>query len=339
MPRPAGIAFAGFRHAHIYDLYILAQKDSRVRITGCWEGNDAARAQAAEKVGADFRYVDYEALLDDPDVDLVAIGDTFGARGGLIIRALDKGKHVIADKPICTSLDELDRIETLLNERNLQLGCMLTLRDSATTPVVYELIRSGQLGEIHTITFHGQHPLNYGSRPAWYYEEGQHGGTINDLGIHGVDLIRYLTGRELEAVEAARCWNAFAVKEPHFEDCAQFMYRLDGGCGILADVSYATPNSCGFGLPFYWRFTIAGSRGIVEFNLYQLWVALADQDQALREVPCPPVKDLQLDDFLRVIAGEEPVRGRTSEEILRSSRATLEIQKAADRSRSQPLPR
>ena len=68
---------------------------------------------------------------------------------------------------------------------------------------VRELLRSGALGEINNVYFGGQHPLQYGRRPAWYYErtesgESKHGGVINDLSIHGIDLVEYLTGKKLQ---------------------------------------------------------------------------------------------------------------------------------------------
>ena len=106
------IAFAGFRHGHIFALYNQVKECPDVEIAGSWEENEEARKAAAEKSGVEFDGRSFEDLLADDSIDMIAVGDYYGRRGELCIRALEAGKHVIADKPICTSLEELDRIET-----------------------------------------------------------------------------------------------------------------------------------------------------------------------------------------------------------------------------------
>ena len=63
-------------------------------------------------------------------IKMDGIGETFARRGGLIIEALSQNKHVISDKPRCTSLDELNRIEQLSATKGLKIGCMLDMRDA-----------------------------------------------------------------------------------------------------------------------------------------------------------------------------------------------------------------
>ena len=109
------IAFAGFRHGHIFSLYEAAKKHSDLILQGAWEVDPQAKA-AAEKQGVTFTYDSFDALLQDDSVDIVAIGDYYGIRGNLAIRALEAGKHVIADKPLCTSLHEAKQIQELAEE-------------------------------------------------------------------------------------------------------------------------------------------------------------------------------------------------------------------------------
>ena len=181
------IAFAGFRHGHIYALYnqCLAASDI-VEIAGAWEEDEAARAAAEKDHGVVFDGRSFDDLLADPTVDIIAVGDYYGRRGELCIRALEAGKHVIADKPICTDLGELELIESLAEKKGLKVGCMLSLRYSRYTAPAKEIISSGRLGEVTAVSFNGQHGLDYGSRPMWYFKKGKHGGVINDLAIHGV---------------------------------------------------------------------------------------------------------------------------------------------------------
>ena len=275
------IAFAGFRHSHIFGLYNKALADEEVNIIGCFEEDEATRKSVEEKKGITFTYNAYEEILKDESVKAVAIGDYYGKRGTMVIEALKHGKHVICDKPICTNLDELEEIDRLSSEKELEVCCMLDLRYMAQVSKVKEIIESGELGEIHNVSFTGQHPLNYGTRPGWYFEEGKHGGTINDIAIHGIDLVRFLTGKNLTKVNCAKTWNAFADKEPAFKDCGQFMAEMEN-MSIMADVSYAAPK-CGFSMPTYWDFYFWGSKGMLNFKLNEKTIHLYKDKEEIIE--------------------------------------------------------
>ena len=324
------IAFAGFRHGHIIALYNQCKENSDiVEIVGCWEEDDEARANAEKDFGVVFDGRTFEDYLADPTIDIIAVGDYYVRRGSLCIAALKAGKHVIADKPICTSLEELDEIERLSKEKNLKVGCLLSLRYSQYTQVAKDIIDSGKLGDVAAISFNGQHGLCYGDRPMWYFEGGKHGGVINDLSIHGIDLIEYLTGKRLSKIDASRTWNKFATEVPSFEDCAQFMVQLEGGIGVQADCSYAAPGHTEFGLPFYWQFLIWGTKGVLRFAEDGRGVdAYFDYAEAPEYIEGKPSERNHIIDFCDEIDGKlGPIV--TTAEVIASSRDTLKIQAAA----------
>lgn len=258
------LLFYGFRHGHIHALYRKASATSEIEIVGCVEDDPDARRAAEEALGIRCSERSFDEWLTE-DIDAVAIGTAYGQRGAAAIKALRAGKHVISDKPVCTDSDELSTIRTLAAERGLTVGCMLDLRDLPQTRAAKRLLSEGTLGEVRNIAFCGQHYLDYPHRPKWYFEAGMHGGTINDLAIHGVDLVRMLTGREITAVDAARVWNAYAVHHKDFCDSALFMARLDNGAGVLADVSYSAPKQA-FSMPSYWEFRIWCDKGMLTFS-------------------------------------------------------------------------
>lgn len=319
------IAFAGFRHSHILGLYDEIQSGNDLTVVGCFEENTQAKNKMEQEKGISFSYDSYEKLLADKTVDVVAIGDYYGIRGQRIIQALKAGKHVIADKPICTDLAELEEISRLTEETGLTLCCMLDLRYMPQVQKVKEMVKSGELGEIHLASFTGQHCLDYGNRPDWYFEEGKHGGTINDIAIHGIDLLRLITGENLSEILFSKTWNAFAEKEPKFQDCAQFTVKL-GPITVNADVSYAAPK-CDETLPTYWEFTIWGTKGMVRFNLKEeiLSVYKTEKEVYSFERRNPQI----VQDFLKEVRGEESLMN--TKDVLQTQRQILEIQKAADR--------
>lgn len=322
-------AFAGFGHDHIRSLHKRVVERDDLTFAGAAEPDADLRA-GAESAGIPVAHADLDEMLDAVDCDVVAIGAPFGDRGALAIRALERGKHVIADKPLCTRITELDDIRRLARENDLRVGCMLTQRGSATSAGVRHLIHEGRLGDVHAVTFGGQHPLNLDTRPSWYFEPDRHGGTITDIFIHAADSLPWITGRAWDRVLAARCWNALAPEHPHFEDGAQLMMTLEGGCGILGDVSYFMPSKGGYSLPYYWRTTFFGSRAIAEVSAVSDRVDLTVDGQVVSGPPeCPPPLTY-LDGFLADIAGTATDDHLTTDAVLNAHHVALTTQHAAD---------
>lgn len=318
----------GFRHGHIMAVYNAKRDD--VEIVGACEEQAETRAELKKSGKVNITHDKFEKMLDELDFDVLAVGDYYGRRGSILVEALKRGKHAISDKPICTRLAELEEIERLSRKQKLALGCQLDLRSGGLFIALRKLIVDGVIGEVHAISFGGQHPLNYGTRPGWYFEEGKHGGTINDIAIHAFNVIPWLTGLRFVRVDAARNWNARLKEVPHFKDAAQFMLTMENGCGVLGDVSYFAPDSIGYALPMSWRFTIWGSAGVVETTKNDIVLYRAGEKEPRIIPPQEPTAGFYLDSFLREIRGQTMPGDITTGEVIRSSRNTLLAQKAAD---------
>ncbi len=325
------VAFAGLRHSHIYALYNEIKEHPELTIVGAWEENEEAAAEAKKVVTEPF-YDSYEALLADPRVDIVAIGDYYGIRGARVCQALRAGKAPITDKPLCTLPEELDEIECLSREKGIPVGIQLELRNNAVLQKAAEVIHSGELGEIRLVHFTAQHPLNYGVRPSWYFEEGKHGGVFNDIAIHGMDALTWVTGYSYEKTLFARQWNQYATQVPHFKDCAQFNGLLANGAAVSGDVSYAAPMPMGFCLPSYWRFTFWGDNGYLECCVDGDSVSVAvNGDEELRVLPVQEPTRYALEGFLQEVSSGKP--GENTAGCLAATRATLMLQRFADEQR------
>ncbi|HEX8523656.1 MAG TPA: Gfo/Idh/MocA family oxidoreductase [Tepidisphaeraceae bacterium] len=327
------IAFAGFRHGHIMGLYNTCRNHPGVKLVAACE-EDAPTRESLNAAGkVEIGHSDYQHMLETVDCDAIAVGDYFAKRGALIIAALKAGKHVISDKPVCTRISELEEIAGLVKTMDRRLGCLLDLRDSGVFITARKLIRQGAIGEVLTANFTAQHPLLRATRPKWYFEQGKHGGTINDIAVHGIDLIPWVTGRQIAYVVSARTWNARVPEAPQFHDGGQFMLKMDNGGGVLGDVSYFTPDALAYSAPQYWRLTVHGTEGLVEASFSQRTVMLAKAaDKAPQSVPLE--KDHPtgcLDAFIGDVEGRSDAAHLTSAEALRASRVTLLIQQAADR--------
>jgi len=325
------IAFAGFRHPHIFSLYTRAQEHAQCEIVGAWEGDPVMREHLRTAGEVVLTHESFAHMLAESGCTMVALGDVYAQRGALAIAALQAGKHVISDKPLCTTLDELDQISRLAKEKKLSVGCQLDLVESGVVRQLQKVVREGTIGSVCTLTISAQHPLRYDSRAAWYFEPGQHGGTINDIGVHVFDLVPWLTGSPWKSVLSAREWNAKAVATPHFKDCAQFLAILENGASCFADLSYLAPDTLGYELPQYWRVTVHGTKGMAEasYSLPHITV-VTDKDttpQRLSALTDKPAGYFQ--EFLDEITGSSSEGALTTTRVLSVARQALEGQAAA----------
>ncbi len=335
------LAFAGFRHGHILEAYELARRHGDVEIVAACEEHAPTAEQLAAAGRVGLTHESYDEMFAQADFDALAVGDYYGRRGEILIRALAAGKHVISDKPICTRLGELDRIAELSAAGNLSVGCQLTMRGDGNLLALGRAVADGRIGQVRTVCFSGQHPLLRGERPEWYFEPGKHGGTINDIAIHAVDTIGWLTGRRIVSIVAARAWNARVADPDWFQDGAQLMLRLDNDGGVIGDVSYLAPDACGYKVPQYWRFTLHGDGGVAETASAAKGVSVYRQDSRSAEhvPPARPRPEGYFDSFLNEIRGRGEGVTLSTQEVLRSSRLALLAQHAADENlRDVPCP-
>lgn len=332
-------AFVGLRHPHIFDMYRRCCERDDIEIVASCEEDAATRDELAKNGTATFTHDNCEAVLNDVAADVIAVGDCYGRRAGIITAALDSGKHVISDKPLCISLDELDQIEAAAKRAGKLVGCMLDMRDLGVYLGMRNLIQEGAIGSVHAIQFEGQHPLLYGKRPSWYFEEGMHGGVLNDIIVHAVDFIPWATGLKWKSVVAARCWNATVPQHPHFSQCGQAMLTLDNQAGVICDVSYLTPDSFAYEFPLYWRVVIWGSDGVVEAGVNSEQITLYRNGSSERElIALPPAQPGgYLDSFLAEVRGDLKGLKLSSADALSAARISLQIQAAADERRTRSV--
>ena len=328
-------AFVGFQHGHIMAVYNHARQSPDIEILAACEEDADRRAELAKAGTVEITHENYERMLDEVECDVIAVGDIFAKRGQRTIQALQKGRHVISDKPICCKLDELEQIKKLAEEKNLVVGCQLDLRSSAAIRKIKQLIDAGEIGEVHTVTFTGQHPLSIGIRPMWYFKEGLHGGTINDIAVHGIDALEWMTGRKIVEVVAARVWNAKAKQYPFFQDGAQFILKMDNGGGVLSDVSYLTPDGS-YNVPNYYRFTIHGDIGQIEATYHSDFIIMIKaNDERHFHIPAGQGRaNAYFEDFITQVKGKTDNVELTTKDVIRAAYVSLVTQQAADQNKT-----
>jgi predicted dehydrogenase len=330
------LVISGFRHGHVAAIVKAAQRLPYVDIVACVEPDPQAREAAAQSLGVKFTHDSLQQVLESVDFDALACVDTYARRGPQVIAALQAGKHVATDKPLCIRREELLQIAALARDKSLCVHVDLTMRYSPLASRFAKLVRAGAIGALASATVLGHHALSWGSRPQWYFEEGQHGGTINDIMIHGIDLLRWATGREHEKVLAAAAGPVPGSPAPaHFQQSAQCWLQMEGGARVYADASYLAP--AGHHAP--WRFLLWGAEGHISYEAGRRLELQRHGEPAQVWEPDGAAALDPFEDFARQVElGEAPFLSR--EECLRSTLAALVAQEAADHClRDLPIPR
>lgn len=323
------IALAGVRHSHILALAKHLSLLPDAALVAVAEDEPGAAGDLLKDLP--FSPISTEKLWEKAaDFDAVAIGDVYGRRGALATAALSLGKHVISDKPLCTRLEELTEIEKLAGEKTLAVGAMFDLRDLAPFITLKRLVAAGTIGKVLTVGFSAQHPLMYGKRPPWYFEPGAHGGTLNDIAVHGTDLIPWLVGSPVAECLGARVWNRTLPEVPHFETGGQCLLSLADGTGVMGDVSYHAPAAPGYSMPHYWRFTLHGEKGVLETGVnFKSVLSWQDTRETAEEIPLDaPRPGGYLADFLNVVSGKPSNHGLHNSGVFAASRVALKLQAA-----------
>ena len=162
---------------------------------------------------------DYDLVLDDKDVDLVMITTRHNLHANMVIKALDKGKHVFVEKPLALNLEELQAIEESYQKSNGTLMIGFNRRFSPHTPKIKAAVGNAPMNIIAT--------MNAGAIPpeVWVHDMEIGGGRIIGEACHYLDLIVFLTGSKIKAV----CMNALGENPAENTDSASILVKLENG--------------------------------------------------------------------------------------------------------------
>ena len=163
---------------------------------------DAARAFAAE-FEIPHAHDSYEALVDDPDVDIVYIATPHPAHADNAILALEHGKHVLVEKPFTLNAAEAGRVRDVAAANGLLAMEAMWTRYLPHMVRIRELLAEGVLGDIRAVT--ADHTQSISTDPAHRLNALElGGGALLDLGIYPVSFAWDVLGAPTTITAAAR---------------------------------------------------------------------------------------------------------------------------------------
>ncbi len=178
----------------------------------------------------------FQELLDDSEIGAIVIASYDDNHYEQVIGALEAGKHVFVEKPLCRSLEELSIIKECLVEARgrLVLRSNLILRAAPLYQWLRNEIMSGQLGRLYALD--GDYLYGRIERITTGWRSAVDGySVITGGGVHLVDLMLWVTGERPVAVSAVS--NGISTEETTFRPDDFVAATLEFGSGMIARVT------------------------------------------------------------------------------------------------------
>jgi predicted dehydrogenase len=190
-------------------------------------------AQAKEVFPFDYVTNDYTELLNDEDIDLIVISTQHNSHAKFIIEFLEAGKSVYCEKPLCLTIDELEKIEDAYRESKGELFCGMNRRHA---PLIQQIKKSLSTDKMPAIY---DYIVNAGFIPEdhWTQDEQIGGGRIIGEACHFVDVIQYLDGSELLSLSVNYAKNEAYPKKDNA------IITLSFKSGAVANIIYTSMGS------------------------------------------------------------------------------------------------
>lgn len=166
--------------------------------------------QAKDRFNFDYTTNDYMKLLEDDSIDLIIISTQHNSHAALIVKALEAGKHVYCEKPLCLTVSELEEIEATYKASKGELFCGMNRRHA---PLIQQI--KNNLATDHVPAVY-DYIANVGVLPEkhWTQDEMTGGGRIIGEACHFIDVIQYLDGSELLSLDTIFAQNqAYSKKD------------------------------------------------------------------------------------------------------------------------------
>lgn len=148
------------------------------------------------------RYTDYKKMIEENQLDLISIATESGLHGEIALYCIEHGIHVIIEKPMAMSLEEADRIIALSEKKGVKVAACHQNRFNIAVQEMRQALEAGRFGKLSHGSIHVRWNRNkdYYTQAPWRGTWEQDGGALMNQCIHGIDLLRWMLGDEVESV-------------------------------------------------------------------------------------------------------------------------------------------
>lgn len=158
------------------------------------------------------RYTDYKEMLAENDITLASIATESGIHAEIALYCIDNGVNVIIEKPMAMSIKDAEEIIRRSEEKGVKVSACHQNRFNIAVQEMRQALEKGRFGRLSHGSIHVRWNRNqdYYTQAPWRGTWAQDGGCLMNQCIHGIDLLRWMMGGEVEEV--------FGVTKQQFHD-------------------------------------------------------------------------------------------------------------------------
>lgn len=238
--------------------------------------NESKLQVTAEKYGIDARhcFTDYHDLVNCADVEAVDICTPNYLHFDMGMAAVNAGKPYAIEKPITINGAQADILANATKERGLKNMVCFSYRFVPAVRYLRDIIKEGKLGRIYHVNMEYSQgwalPIAHVGL-AWRFDKKQAGsGTLGDLGSHGLDLVRFVTGKNYTKICAMA--NTFVKEREKLDKSGMGTVDVDDYCNCLSEMEDEISvtfhfTRCALGRPNYQRIEVYGGEGSAIYDI------------------------------------------------------------------------
>jgi predicted dehydrogenase len=242
-PRRVAVVGVGHYHATLPPGYLRILQNERMEIVGVHDPERAVAEDRAKRCNSQ-PYTDYRAMIDQAKPDFVLSLGRHREMPAQFRFLVDTGIPFLAEKPWGVDDKTVNELADYAEEKKAWATAPMSFRYSWWAQIARKMVQSGELGTISHMLVRFNQPgiqryIDEGN--SWMLSKSEAGGgALLNLGFHGFDLCRYITGEDpkvISAVTSHSIWNR------DVEDYAFVTLRTPGGMIFLNEASYTFPTN------------------------------------------------------------------------------------------------
>lgn len=148
------------------------------------------------------KYTDYKEMIEKTNPDLISIATESGNHAEIALYCIDHGIHVIIEKPMAMSIEDANRIIALSEEKGVKVSACHQNRFNVAIQELRKAIEKERFGKLSHGSIHVRwnRGKQYYDQASWRGTWAQDGGALMNQCIHGIDLLRWMMGDEIEEI-------------------------------------------------------------------------------------------------------------------------------------------
>lgn len=170
------------------------------------------------------RYTDYKKMIEENEINLVGIATESGNHAEIALYCIDHGINVIIEKPMAMSIADAEEIIHRSEEKGVKVSACHQNRFNVAVQKMRNALEEGRFGKLSHGSIHVRWNRNKGyyDQAPWRGTWAQDGGALMNQCIHGIDLLRWMLGDEIEEV--------YGVTRQQFHD---YLEAEDVGMAVI----------------------------------------------------------------------------------------------------------